>query len=330
MLSGLPHPIHISKSAIAALTLPLAPSAIWRVMVMGAAHRRARNAARICFLAMSHTPLFRPGAKIVEEGRTTSDTFALEAKSDLWRDASRQPGVPALFTHSLQHRSGRLCRIPSAMKPFSLSILCAGLFCWGAVQAETPHELAVRIINRQTGTGYNPRNRSPEELAAAAAFNSRMSLNHLMAKDKGVGERLRICYAIRLLDEAIGIVATFRSTTPDPKKEEMARQRLLLGKRLVELDEAEQKGRANAKPNATKPLPAKQSLDAIASLPPSATLDDVLKIMGKPGMDIGSAFHDFGFALDDDSGIRVRAHLDGKIISIEHTKRVVTSLWRKP
>jgi hypothetical protein len=43
------HPIHISKSAIAALTLPLAPSAIWRVMVMGAPHRRARKAARTSF-----------------------------------------------------------------------------------------------------------------------------------------------------------------------------------------------------------------------------------------------------------------------------------------
>jgi hypothetical protein len=30
------HPIHISNSAIAALPLPLDPSAIWRVMVMGA------------------------------------------------------------------------------------------------------------------------------------------------------------------------------------------------------------------------------------------------------------------------------------------------------
>jgi len=38
-----PHPIHISKSAIAALTLPLAPSAIWRVMAMGAPQRRARK-----------------------------------------------------------------------------------------------------------------------------------------------------------------------------------------------------------------------------------------------------------------------------------------------
>jgi hypothetical protein len=42
-------PIHISKSASAALTLPLAPSAIRRVMVMGAAQRRARKSARDSF-----------------------------------------------------------------------------------------------------------------------------------------------------------------------------------------------------------------------------------------------------------------------------------------
>jgi hypothetical protein len=39
------HPIHISRSAIAALTLPEAPSAIMRVVEMGAPHRLARNAA---------------------------------------------------------------------------------------------------------------------------------------------------------------------------------------------------------------------------------------------------------------------------------------------
>jgi hypothetical protein len=43
------HPIHISKSAIAALTLPLAPSATWRVIAMGAPQRRARKAARTSF-----------------------------------------------------------------------------------------------------------------------------------------------------------------------------------------------------------------------------------------------------------------------------------------
>ena len=43
------HPIHISKSAIAALTFPAAPAAIIRVVAIGTAHRLARNAARTSF-----------------------------------------------------------------------------------------------------------------------------------------------------------------------------------------------------------------------------------------------------------------------------------------
>ncbi len=79
--------------------------------------------------------------------------------------------------------------------------------------------------------------------------------------------------------------------------------------------------------NPPKPLPAKQTLDAIASLPPNATLDDVLKITGKPGLDFGSGIYEYFFRLDDPSVIRVRARRDGTIISIEHKKFVVTELW---
>jgi hypothetical protein len=47
---GLPslslHPNHISRSAIAALMSPWEPSAIWRLMEMGAPQRLTRNAAR--------------------------------------------------------------------------------------------------------------------------------------------------------------------------------------------------------------------------------------------------------------------------------------------
>ena len=47
--AGGAHPIHTSKSPKAALTFPLAPSAILRVIRMGAPHRRARKAARASF-----------------------------------------------------------------------------------------------------------------------------------------------------------------------------------------------------------------------------------------------------------------------------------------
>jgi hypothetical protein len=48
-VSRIIHPNHISKSAIAALTLPDAPAAIIRVVAIGTAQRLARNAARISF-----------------------------------------------------------------------------------------------------------------------------------------------------------------------------------------------------------------------------------------------------------------------------------------
>jgi hypothetical protein len=43
------HPNHIFKSAIAALTFPVVPAAIIRVVAIGTAHRRARNAANTSF-----------------------------------------------------------------------------------------------------------------------------------------------------------------------------------------------------------------------------------------------------------------------------------------
>jgi len=82
--------------------------------------------------------------------------------------------------------------------------------------------------------------------------------------------------------------------------------------------------------NPPKPLPAKQTLDAIASLPPNAMLEDVLKITGKPGVDFGSAIHDYFFRLDDPSVIRIRARYDGSLISIEHQKTTVMDLLHKP
>lgn len=82
--------------------------------------------------------------------------------------------------------------------------------------------------------------------------------------------------------------------------------------------------------NPPKPLPAEQILVAIRSLSANATLDDVLKITGKPGVNFGSAIQEYFFRLDDPSVIRVRALSDGKLISIEHQKTTVTELFAKP
>ena len=77
-------------------------------------------------------------------------------------------------------------------------------------------------------------------------------------------------------------------------------------------------------------LPAEQTLSALRDLSPTATLDDVLKITGEPSIDTGSAIHSYGFALDDQSAISIRAQLDGRLISIEHTKVTITKLFPKP
>ena len=62
-----------------------------------------------------------------------------------------------------------------------------------------------------------------------------------MANDKNVSEELRICYAIKLLDDALGIQKVVRSgSKPLPKEELMMKQRLILGARLVEIRKEEQ------------------------------------------------------------------------------------------
>ena len=108
------------------------------------------------------------------------------------------------------------------------------------VQAETPNELAIKIIKSQSNFGYNVRDNSDEELVRAHAINSAMSLNWLMVNDKNVSEELRICYAIKLLNDALGVQKVVRSgSKPLTKEELMMKQRLILAARLVEIGQAE-------------------------------------------------------------------------------------------
>jgi len=109
------------------------------------------------------------------------------------------------------------------------------------IKAETPNEIAVKIIESQPRTGYNLTDSSLDEMARAYAFNSQMRLNWLMVNDDSLSEELRISYAIHLLDNALGIQKVLRSgTKPLPKEEEMMKQRLILGSRLAELAKVEQ------------------------------------------------------------------------------------------
>ena len=109
------------------------------------------------------------------------------------------------------------------------------------IQAETPNELAIKIIKNQSSFGYNPRNNSKDELAHAKAVNSAMTLNAIMANDENVSEELRICYAIKLLDNALDIRKAIRSgSKPLPEEKLIMKQRVILGARLIEIDKAEQ------------------------------------------------------------------------------------------
>ena len=78
-----PHPNHISKSAIAALTLPLAPSAIWRVMVMGAPQCRERKVARFVSRVQG-SRLSRVHLVVLPDGRQHGlEVVEVEAGCDL-------------------------------------------------------------------------------------------------------------------------------------------------------------------------------------------------------------------------------------------------------
>ena len=68
--------------------------------------------------------------------------------------------------------------------------------------AETPDEVAKRIISSQSSPGYNPVDQTDAELDKAAAINSQLQLRALMLGDT-VSEKLRVCYALRLIQERL-------------------------------------------------------------------------------------------------------------------------------
>jgi hypothetical protein len=73
---------------------------------------------------------------------------------------------------------------------------------------------------------------------------------------------------------------------------------------------------ANAS-DAASSLPAKQTIAAITGLPLQAKFPDLVKIVGKPTLDIGSGFHDYYYRLDDGSSLRVCCRTsDQSLISV--------------
>ena len=85
---------------------------------------------------------------------------------------------------------------------------------WSVVtsaSAETPREVAKRIIASEVVGAYNPVNNTVEELNRASAIISQLQLRQLMLGDT-VSEELRICYALRVIQERRKLVRTVSGT----------------------------------------------------------------------------------------------------------------------
>ena len=119
------------------------------------------------------------------------------------------------------------------MKRITLLLLLSVSF----LSAETADDLAKRIISQEFAAGYNPVDSSKEEEIRAAAINSQLRLKWLMQSDE-VTEELRICYAIKVLNERIALVSRIDSGI-DPTGEHSAlqKEKEILASRLIELNE---------------------------------------------------------------------------------------------
>ena len=129
-------------------------------------------------------------------------------------------------------------------KIFPCLLVCCSLG-QAAALATTADELAREIIRTETAGAHNVSNDTPEELQRVAAANSRLRMQWIMLNDSSVSEEVRVCYAIRVIDDKLGLHKILRSGIQrTPEEEGLLAKRLLLGKRLLEIDKtkAEQAG----------------------------------------------------------------------------------------
>jgi len=121
------------------------------------------------------------------------------------------------------------------MQAASILISCFTLV--SAVCADTADNLARAIIQEEAAGAHNVSDDTHEELKRATAANSRLRLKWLMLNQVSVTEELRICYAIRVIDDKLGLHKILRSgINQTPEENELAEKRLILADRLIELD----------------------------------------------------------------------------------------------
>ena len=86
------------------------------------------------------------------------------------------------------------------MKTRSLAVLVViSAFCSVCTMfAESPHEIALRVILSAPAPVYHPSDGTDEELKRASSFHSDAQLNQFILSDS-VPEEIRVCYAMHLL-----------------------------------------------------------------------------------------------------------------------------------
>jgi hypothetical protein len=104
-------------------------------------------------------------------------------------------------------------------------------------------DLAATVIQSPILGGYSPLNDSEEELDKAAAFNSRLRLQHLMLHEV-TNQELRVCYALQVLDSQIAALQPLASESKKRVKDRLATL-LQQQTQLAEDLRAIQRGRAD-------------------------------------------------------------------------------------
>jgi len=141
------------------------------------------------------------------------------------------------------------------MKVFIVFLSCLMMMSSGFAQEATPQELITRLIEAAHNSAYNPINNSPEELLKADAINAELRLKQLLLVS--TNEELRICYALRIVNQSIGTIEQMiRNKTPTSMNLTTAlagplRQREILVKYLREI--RKQNAEQSAAPNAAPP-----------------------------------------------------------------------------
>lgn len=117
------------------------------------------------------------------------------------------------------------------MKSFLLTLLLSVT----VVCAETPQEVARRVISSESSTAYNPINNTEEELNRASVINSKLRLRHLMLGDS-VSDELRVCYALQVLQQRGDLVR--RDATTKKLERQMHADELVLAVYLRQMNAA--------------------------------------------------------------------------------------------